>query len=80
MNGFDGHNPITGATIEYTTGGDISMIQNLSSSDPTSVTLDSLMPFTNYTISVSLTNALGTGSAVTIQVQTRSMREFLGSI
>ena len=52
------------------------MTMNVSSMDPTSVTLTSLIPFTNYTISVSLFNVVGTGDPMTIQVQTRSRREF----
>jgi hypothetical protein len=76
MNGFDGFTPITGATIEYTAEGGISTTRNVSSSNPTSVTLDSLVPFTNYSINVSLFNAVGTGDVMTIEVQTRSRREF----
>ena len=73
--GFDGFSPFTGASIVYTPEGGNPITDNVTLADPTTYTLEDLMPFTNYNISVALSNIIGTGDSVSIQVMTASLRE-----
>ena len=64
----------------YTPDGSDPITDTVTSADPTNYTLEDLMPFTNYSISVALTNIVGTGDSVSITVMTASLRECLVTI
>ena len=76
-NGFNGFSPFTGASIVYTPDGGGPITDTVTSAYPTNYTIEDLMPFTNYNISVALSNIVGTGDFVSIIVMTVSLRECL---
>ena len=72
-NGFDGFSPITGARIEYSVNGGVSITETISDPNPTIFKLNNLNPFTSYTITVFLENEVGTSDPVSIIEDTLSL-------
>ena len=64
----------------YIPDGGRPITDTVTSADPTTYTLENLMPFTNYSINVALSNIVGTGDSVSIIVMTASLSECLVTI
>ena len=80
-NGFDGSSELTGAMVQYQADqtkypGD--PLRELTVDTPPfdSASLTSLTPFTTYTITVSLVNAVGEGGSSSISTTTLSLGGF----
>lgn len=75
---MDGRSPITGVTVVITLTGESFVIRTLnptgSSVQMTSVA--ELNPFTEYTIAVSVNNAVGAGESTSIMTQTLSLGKY----
>ena len=76
---MNGYTPITGAIIQYTPKGGPTRTRTITSTNLTMVTLLSLMPLTNYIISVSVFSIGGTSVPAYSQIRTLSRSNFHSS-
>ena len=71
-NGFDGFTPITGALVSYTDGINPTVNQSIIMPDPVGYIITGLNSFTEYTISVALTNVVENSDSIEVTVRTLS--------
>ncbi len=73
MKQFDGLEPITGARLEYVTGSESSAFREVTGF---SATINGLIPFAYYNVTIFLRNRLGLSDPVTLVQQTDSDCKF----
>ena len=83
--GFDGNSEITSVTLVYTTvtnfrtmvSENVVLPEGGNGSVPISATITGLEPHTQYSFSITVTNAVGTGQPVIIEEWTLPLSKFL---
>ncbi len=77
-NGMDGRSPITSVTVEILVLPDALVIQNLNLTQTLEMTpVTGLNPFTRYSLSVTVNNAVGEGNSASITAMTLSLGKYM---
>ena len=72
-NGFDGFTPITGALVSYTNEINPTVDQSIVMPNPVGYTITGLNPFTEYNVSVALTNVVENSDSIGVTARTLSL-------